>query len=222
VYAVFGGACARIGAQFPEKGPEQLLQAAVTARGPHLARKTLLGSVGKQLCDVLVNDRLEGYGVHRGLLERDVASGRRECGQGRSFRAAVDTPFRASRRVVAGSGGSANLEVQKTRSRDRVARIIKNAIILYMRSYLPLAEVRDRLSPLVASVQATHERVVITKNGKPAAVLIAVDDLESLEETLDVLADEEAMQAIRAEQAGTETYDLAEVRDSLRGGGTAA
>jgi antitoxin YefM len=98
----------------------------------------------------------------------------------------------------------------------------RNAIILYMTSYLPLAEVRDRLSPLVASVQATHERVVITKNGKPAAVLIAVEDLESLEETLDVLADEEAMQAIREAQAGTETFELAEVRDDLRGGGTAA
>jgi antitoxin YefM len=87
-----------------------------------------------------------------------------------------------------------------------------------MTSYLPLAEVRDRLSPLVASVKATHERVVITKNGKPAAVLIAVEDLESLEETLDVLSDEEAMQAIREAQAGTKTYDLAEIRDGPRGG----
>jgi antitoxin YefM len=91
-----------------------------------------------------------------------------------------------------------------------------------MTTYLPLAEVRDRLSPLVASVQATHERVVITKNGKPAAVLIAVEDLESLEETLDVLSDDEAMQAIRESESGTETFDLAEVAHELRGGGTAA
>jgi antitoxin YefM len=112
------------------------------------------------------------------------------------------------------------------RARELTTRPLRasplSAIILYMTSYLPLAEVRDRLSPLVASVQATHERVVITKNGKPAAVLIAVEDLESLEETLDVLSDEEAMQAVREAQVGTKTYDLTEVRDSLRGRSTAA
>ena len=48
----------------------------------------------------------------------------------------------------------------------------------------------------------THERTLITKNGRPAAVLIAVEDWESILETLDVLSDPEAMSAIR--QAETE------------------
>ncbi|HUP69389.1 MAG TPA: type II toxin-antitoxin system Phd/YefM family antitoxin [Acidimicrobiales bacterium] len=58
---------------------------------------------------------------------------------------------------------------------------------------LPLAEVKNRLSEVVAEVEAQHGRVVITKHGRPAAVLMAVEDLESLEETLAILSDPEAM-----------------------------
>ncbi|MDQ7906566.1 type II toxin-antitoxin system Phd/YefM family antitoxin [Phytohabitans sp. ZYX-F-186] len=50
-----------------------------------------------------------------------------------------------------------------------------------MTTTLPLADVRDRLSPIVNSVETTHERVVITKDGRPSAVLISCEDLESLE-----------------------------------------
>lgn len=61
-------------------------------------------------------------------------------------------------------------------------------MVLVMATMLPSADVRERLSPIVSSVEKTHERVVITKNGRPAAVLISCDDLESLEETLEILA----------------------------------
>ena len=47
-----------------------------------------------------------------------------------------------------------------------------------------LADVRSQLSKYVEDVVKTHERVTITKNGKPAAVLISAEDLEALEETL--------------------------------------
>lgn len=47
-----------------------------------------------------------------------------------------------------------------------------------------LAEVRTQLSRFVDEVVKTHERVTITRNGKPAAVLISAEDLEALEETL--------------------------------------
>jgi antitoxin YefM len=66
-----------------------------------------------------------------------------------------------------------------------------------------LADARNRLSELVSAVQGTWERVTITKNGRPAAVLIAPDDLESLVETLEILSDPEAMAAIREAEAGT-------------------
>ena len=56
-----------------------------------------------------------------------------------------------------------------------------------------LRTVRDRFSEFIERVQAQHERVVVTKNGTPAAVLISPDDLESLEETLAVLGDADAV-----------------------------
>jgi prevent-host-death family protein len=49
---------------------------------------------------------------------------------------------------------------------------------------LPLSEAKDRLSGLVEEAEATHEMVTITKHGRPAAVLMAAEDLESLHETL--------------------------------------
>jgi len=69
---------------------------------------------------------------------------------------------------------------------------------------LPLGEVRNRLSELVAEVERTHERVSVTKHGHPAAVIIAAEDLEALEETLDVLSTPGALEQIRAAQADVE------------------
>ena len=66
-----------------------------------------------------------------------------------------------------------------------------------------LADAKNRLSELVSAVEGTWERVTITKNGRPAAVLIAVDDLESLTETLAILSDPEAMSAIAEAESGT-------------------
>ena len=56
-----------------------------------------------------------------------------------------------------------------------------------------LRTVRDRFSEFIDRVQTYHERVVVTKNGTPAAVLISPDDLESLEETVAVLGDSAAV-----------------------------
>jgi len=66
---------------------------------------------------------------------------------------------------------------------------------------LPLADARNRLSELVADVQKTHARVTITKHGHPAAVLVSPEDLASLEETLDILSDPEALADIREAEA---------------------
>ena len=51
-----------------------------------------------------------------------------------------------------------------------------------------LANVKAHLSAIVDSVQDTHERVVITRNGEPAAVLVSPDDLAALEETVEILS----------------------------------
>jgi prevent-host-death family protein len=47
-----------------------------------------------------------------------------------------------------------------------------------------LSEAKDRLSALVEEAAATHEIVQITRHGRPAAVLMSADDLESLQETI--------------------------------------
>jgi prevent-host-death family protein len=62
----------------------------------------------------------------------------------------------------------------------------------------PLREVRDHLSDYVDRAARQHERVVVTRNGRPVAVLIGYEDLEALEETLDILSDPEARADLRA------------------------
>ncbi|HXZ70772.1 MAG TPA: type II toxin-antitoxin system Phd/YefM family antitoxin, partial [Streptosporangiaceae bacterium] len=54
---------------------------------------------------------------------------------------------------------------------------------------LPLGEVKTHLSELVGRVHDYHERVTVTVHGRPSAVLVAVEDLERLEETLAILRD---------------------------------
>ena len=77
--------------------------------------------------------------------------------------------------------------------------------------HLPLADVKNRLSEVVDRVETVHGRVVITKHGRPAAVLLSIDDLESLEETLEILSNPELLAEVReaeAEVAAGETMPL--------------
>lgn len=62
---------------------------------------------------------------------------------------------------------------------------------------LPLSEIKKRLSEIVDGVEARHDRVVLTRNGRPAAVILSPDDLESLEETIEILSNPAAVRAIR-------------------------
>ncbi len=62
---------------------------------------------------------------------------------------------------------------------------------------LPLAEIKKRLSEVVDGVEERHDRVVLTRNGRPAAVILSPDDLEALEETVEILSNPKAMREIR-------------------------
>jgi antitoxin YefM len=76
---------------------------------------------------------------------------------------------------------------------------------------MPLAEVKNRLSEVVDRLEREHGRVVITKHGHPAAVVISVDDLESLEETLDIMDNAALLADIReslAELSGADATEL--------------
>ncbi len=70
---------------------------------------------------------------------------------------------------------------------------------------LPLADVKNRLSEVVEQVEREHGRVVITKHGRPAAVVLSVDDLESLEETLDVMGSASLLADIRTAMVDLES-----------------
>ena len=65
-----------------------------------------------------------------------------------------------------------------------------------MAKTLPLSEVMTRLPELVAGVDEREEEVVVTKNGRPAAVLVNVQEYTRLKETLDVLSDPALMNQI--------------------------
>lgn len=62
---------------------------------------------------------------------------------------------------------------------------------------LPLSEAKARLNRLVDEVQARDEEILITKNGRPAAVLLSADEVESWKETLAIASDRDFMDEIR-------------------------
>lgn len=71
-----------------------------------------------------------------------------------------------------------------------------------------LRTVKDRFSEYVDRVERQHDRVVVTRNGRPAIVLISTEDLESLEETVSVLSDPEAMAGLREGDAAAARGDV--------------
>lgn len=92
---------------------------------------------------------------------------------------------------------------------------------MVMPATLPLAEIKKRLSEIVDRVEAHHERVVLTRNGRPAAVILSPDDLEGLEETLDILSEPGALEAIRRAEAEIERGEYVtpeELRDKYLSG----
>jgi antitoxin YefM len=81
-----------------------------------------------------------------------------------------------------------------------------------------LASVKAHFSQVIDDVAGTHERVTVTRNGTPVAVILAVEDYESLMETLEILSDRQAVADIReAEQqmAQGQVYGEAQVRAAL-------
>lgn len=81
---------------------------------------------------------------------------------------------------------------------------------------IPLTEAKTRLNELVDEAVSTHERVTITKHGRPAVVLISVDDLEAIEETLYWQAQagvRDDLETSREEAAADELWDEEAVRE---------
>jgi antitoxin YefM len=65
-------------------------------------------------------------------------------------------------------------------------------------------------------VEREHDRVTITRNGRPVAVLISVEDLEGLEETLSILSDPDASATVREGEVALAASDYIEGEDAVR------
>ncbi|MGH3929090.1 MAG: type II toxin-antitoxin system Phd/YefM family antitoxin [Pseudonocardiaceae bacterium] len=80
-------------------------------------------------------------------------------------------------------------------------------------STVPLSEAKARLSEIADEVGRTHERVHITRNGREYVVLVAAEDLESLEATLELLSDPQAQERIRRSEAEFVRGDVLDEQD---------
>jgi antitoxin YefM len=83
---------------------------------------------------------------------------------------------------------------------------------------VPFTEARTRLSELFDEVEQQHEHVIVTRNGRPTAVVVSADEYEALEETLEILNDEETLTALRESEADVQAgrvFELGAVRREL-------
>lgn len=84
---------------------------------------------------------------------------------------------------------------------------------------VPVRELRSALARFIDQVADRREHIIVTRRGRPAAVLVPVDEYEALEETAEILSDRETLLAIeeglrQVEQGDTVTID--ELRHELR------
>lgn len=83
---------------------------------------------------------------------------------------------------------------------------------------VPFTVARATLSDLLDEVHASRDHVVISRNGRPIALLMSLDEYESLQETIEVLSDEELMEQLRESEEDVKagrTYSLEEVKRDL-------
>ena len=84
-----------------------------------------------------------------------------------------------------------------------------------MNEKLPFSEVKAHFPEVADRVEREHDRIVVTRKGRPSFVLLSLDDLESLEETVAILQDDELRESLRASRRQAATGDTAPPRDQL-------
>ncbi len=67
---------------------------------------------------------------------------------------------------------------------------------------MSLSEAKMKLSELVENIYTTDEEIIITKNGRPSAVMVSPNEFEGWKETLEIKADKELMDEIKKGLAG--------------------
>jgi antitoxin YefM len=84
-----------------------------------------------------------------------------------------------------------------------------------MAKHVPVREFRSRLSELLDDVADRREHILVTRNGKPAAALVPIDEYQALEESAEILSDPDALAAIEAGLADLNHGDVVTL-DTLR------
>ena len=87
-----------------------------------------------------------------------------------------------------------------------------------MAKIVPFSRARAELSELLDDVERTHEHVEITRNGRRAGVLMSSEEYEVIQETLEILSDDEVLDALRESEKDVRAgrlQTLAEVRAEL-------
>jgi antitoxin YefM len=84
-----------------------------------------------------------------------------------------------------------------------------------MSDTLPFSEVKAHLSEVADRVEREHDRILVTRNGRPSFVLLSPDDLAALEESLDILQDDELMESLRISRRQAADGDAMPLRDQV-------
>lgn len=89
-----------------------------------------------------------------------------------------------------------------------------------MTKTLPLSEVKAKLSVLIAGIVKRSDEIIITRNGKPVAVLMSPDDYDGWRETQEIKRDPDLMRQIREnaeayKRGDYKTYRTKEELDEL-------
>jgi antitoxin YefM len=84
-----------------------------------------------------------------------------------------------------------------------------------MSDTLPFSEVKAHLSEVADRVERQHDRILVTRNGRPSFVLLSPDDLAALEESLDILQDDELMKSLRMSRRQAADGDTVPLRDQV-------
>ncbi|MEJ7824740.1 MAG: type II toxin-antitoxin system Phd/YefM family antitoxin [Solirubrobacteraceae bacterium] len=85
-----------------------------------------------------------------------------------------------------------------------------------MSQTVPVRELRSNLSRLLSDVADRRDHVIVTRNGRPAAVLVPIDEYEGLEETAEILADPATLAVIDEGLVELQRGDVVTLEDLRR------
>ncbi|MFN2610118.1 MAG: type II toxin-antitoxin system Phd/YefM family antitoxin [Actinomycetota bacterium] len=90
-----------------------------------------------------------------------------------------------------------------------------------MAKTVPVKQLRADLAGFLDQVADRREHVIVTRNGRPAAAIVPIDEYDALEETAEILSDDATLMAIergRADIKAKKTVKLEELRKEIKRG----